>query len=330
MEWILPFQIAPLRKKIYYTDKIMFVGSCFSTEIGNQLQQLQFDVFQNPSGIVYHPLVISSILTRVVRKELFTPENMLHHNGLYHSWQHHSEFSYPDQDIVLSNINQRLLQAHDFLKSSHHLFITPATAFGYFRLENGELVANCHKFPAQSFEKRLIHSSEIAEGLSKAINEVKSLNPDIQIIFTVSPVRHIRDGIVQNNRSKAEVISAVHSLAAQWNLQYFPAYELVIDILRDYRFFKQDLAHPNDMAIRFVFEKFTDFAMDAETLKIMHRVREILNSASHQPKFPGTKEHLKFVMQQIEKINQLQDDFPFLKLEKVLQYYRDYVTAQSG
>ncbi len=329
MEFFLPFAIKPLVHKITYKYKLLMMGSCFSTEIGARLEQLKFDILQNPTGIIYHPLVISEVLIRIVKNHLFTPEDLFEETGIYHSWHHHSSFSGTNKDAVLENMNREIQKAHTFLKEAQFLFITPATSYGYFLKKNGKIVANCHKMPASIFEKKLVFAKEIKTSLSNALTEVRKFNNNIQIIFTISPVRHLRDGVVENNRSKAEVISAVHAIIDEGLGSYFPSYELVNDVLRDYRFFKEDFAHPNASAISFVLEKFIEYAIDAESIKILYRVEEIFESMHHQPKFPGTDEHIRFARQQLKKVEELKEEYPFLNLDSATGYFQQIIQHDS-
>ena len=227
------------------------------------MQNLKFDVLQNPNGILYDPVSISSALVSYIENKKFTEDDLFLLDELWHSWQHHSVFSGMNKENVLQNINHSQFEAHQFLKTSSWLIITAGTSYNYQLKKSGEPVANCHKAPQDFFEKKLLPVEDIIYNLSTAVSKVQSFNPQLKIIFTISPVRHVRDGVIENNRSKARLIEAIHSVREKTqNVFYFPAYELIIDVLRDYRFYKKDLVHPSGTATEFVFETFCNAFVD--------------------------------------------------------------------
>ena len=240
MELILPFQSPSFPFNISFKDRILLMGSCFSEEISNKLQALKFNVIQNPNGILYDPLSISDALFSYIENKPFEEKNLFQLNGLWYSWQHHSVFSGINKESVLQKINDSRLGAHVFLKNATYLFITFGTAFNYLLKNNLQNVANCHKAPGNSFIKNLLPVEEIRADLQSVITALEIFNPQLRIIFTVSPVKHIKDGIIENSRSKARLIEAAHAIAEEkQNAFYFPSYEIVTDILRDYRFLKR-------------------------------------------------------------------------------------------
>jgi hypothetical protein len=270
MEFFLPFQIQSFPFKISYRDKILLIGSCFSEEIGNKMIDLKFDVLQNPNGILYDPESIAHAIFDYIENKFFDDKNVFELNGLWHSWEHHSAFSGKNKEEVLEKINTSRSRAHDFLKEAKFVIITLGTAFHYQLKNNNENVANCHKARADFFIKKLLSIEEIKTEFVKVISALEIFNPGLKIIFTVSPVKHVRDGVVENNHSKARLIEVSHSVCEQKeNAFYFPSYELVTEVLRDYRFYKNDLVHPNEAAINFVFEKFCDSLLDDSAKKIM-------------------------------------------------------------
>src|SRR6185312_9882900 len=223
MEFFLPFNIKDYPFKISYRDKILFIGSCFSEEIGNKLKELKFDILQNPNGILYDPLSISDSLFSYIENKPFDEENLFQFNGLWHSWKHHSIFSGTDKKEVLKKINASQSWTHAFLKEANFLIITLGTAFYYQLKDDNKNVANCHKAPATLFEKKLMPTEEIISEMLSVLTAIEVFNPGLKIIFTVSPVKHVRDGVVENNRSKARLIEAAHSICEQkQNAFYFP------------------------------------------------------------------------------------------------------------
>jgi len=222
----------------------------------------------------------------------------------------------------LGHINQSQNEAGAFIKEADWLIITLGSSFQYFLKENGKHVANNHRAPAQWFEKKMLGIDEITSGFGATLNRLFALNPAIKILFTISPVRHIRDGVVDNNRSKARLIESVHELCSSFNnVFYFPAYELVIDILRDYRFYDIDFVHPNYMATSFVWEQFVNTAIRPSDHEIMKQVQEITNSRAHRPRFPDTMAHKKFMENNLDKINAIMAKYPFLDLSEEAHYF---------
>lgn len=327
MEFFLPFQIQSYPFKISYSDKILFIGSCFSEEIGNKLKELKFNVLQNPNGILYDPLSIAESLFSYIKNKPFTEKNLFELNGLWHSWKYHSEFSGINKNEVLEKINQSTLNAHTFLKETKFLIITLGTAFNYQLKTNNEKVANCHKAPADYFEKKIISTDEIISEMLTALAAIEIFNPGLKIIFNISPVKHVKDGVVENNRSKARLIDAVQCIVEQkQNSFYFSSYELVTDILRDYRFYKSDLVHPNEIAINFVFEKFCNSFLNDEEKKIIEKIKGILNAVNHKPFSKESEAHQIFITGELKKIQEIERDHPFLDLAKEKRYFIQQAT----
>ena len=322
MELLLPFHVTPSPVKISYGDKILFVGSCFTEEIGNQMQNLKFDVLQNPNGILYDPVSIGSALASYIENKKFTEDDLFLLDELWQSWQHHSVFSGMNKENVLQNINHSQFEAHQFLKKASWLIITAGTSYNYHLTVSGEPVANCHKAPQDFFEKKLLSVDEIIYNLSTAVSKVQSFNPQLKIIFTISPVRHVRDGVMENNRSKARLIEAIHSVRENTqNVFYFPAYELIIDILRDYRFYKKDLVHPSDTAIEFVFETFCNAFIDEPGKKLLEEIKMIVAAMNHKPFQKESVAHKKFMNAQLEKIKNIKSGFPSIDFSNEEKYF---------
>jgi hypothetical protein len=254
---------------------------------------------------------------------------------VWHSWDHHSCFSNIDAEKTIAAINTSQQKAHEFLKNADWLIITLGTAFSYEltgeAIKTGTSktpatedwkVANCHRAPAQWFEKHLSSIEEINTILSKTIDKLLQFNPKLNIIFTISPVRHIRDGVVENNRSKARLIEAVHQLTDEFNnVNYFPSYELVIDVLRDYRFYAEDMVHPNYAATGFVLEKFIETHISNETQKILPEIIKLNVARKHNPVHPSTDAHKNFLQTYLERTKSLKQQFPYLNFEEEIFYF---------
>ncbi len=334
----MDFMLAPpdssLRDKINFKDSLLFLGSCFTEHIGGLLRELKFNICQNPHGILFDPASVASCIVSTIQKREYVPDNLFYFNELWQSWQHHSVFSNTRQDLCLETINSFSAKAHTFLQRAEWLVITLGTAFSYRLSEDlpvefrnktegpaGE-VANCHRAPAQWFDKHLMQIDEINSVLDNCIHRLFQFNPKIRIIFTVSPVRHIRDGIVENNRSKARLIEVVHNICNKFDgIYYFPAYELVIDVLRDYRFYDIDMVHPNYLATNYVLDQFMKGYIDEESRALMDELRKIVIARKHRPSQPDTQAHRLFLKSQFEKLSALQKKYPSLDLGEELSYF---------
>jgi hypothetical protein len=299
------------------------VGSCFTEHIGNKLSELKFDVLQNPHGILFDPFSVANSLVSYVNNKQYTAADLVYLNELWQSWEHHSIFSNTNKDVCLQHINAAQQKAHAFLQQANWLIITLGSSFSYRLTATGVPVANCHRAPAQTFRKHLMTIDETNAVLDNCIHQLFHFNPNLKIIFTVSPVRHIRDGVTENNRSKARLIEVVHHLVNKFDrLFYFPAYELVIDVLRDYRFYDIDMVHPNYPATTFVLEKFTQHCIDTASQEIMEEVKKLVTARKHKPFQPATTAHQQFLQSHLEKTTALQQKYPFLSLEEELDYFR--------
>lgn len=323
MDFMLDIQLPKANQLIQYQDKILSVGSCFTEHIGNALMDLKFDVLQNPNGILFDPASVCSSLISYIQNKKYTEADLFYLNEVWQSWQHHSRFSNTDRDKVLQQINDAQSSAHEFLKEADWLILTLGSSFSY-RLVKEDLlqVANCHRAPAQEFQKYLMPITETVERLDNAIHQLFYFNKKIKIIFTISPVRHIRDGVVENNRSKARLIEAVHHLVNKFDrLYYFPSYEIVIDVLRDYRFYDIDMVHPNYLATDFVLKKFLETYMSDETNELMQEIKKLVISRKHKPTHPATGAHQKFLKANLEKAKNLQQQHSYLNFEREISYF---------
>ena len=324
MEFQLPIQIDPLPIPFSYKDRILLIGSCFTEHIGNRLTEFKFETLQNPNGILFDPYSVSGSLVSYIRNKEYTANDLVYLNELWQSWQHHSSFSDIDREKALDNINSSIREAHEFLKNAKWLVITFGTSFSYQLVENELPVANCHRAPSALFRKHLMSIEEIKSVLDNCFHQLFHFNPNLQILLTVSPVRHVRDGVVDNNRSKARLIETVHHFVSKFNrLYYFPAYELVTDVLRDYRFYDADMVHPNYQATSFVLEQFGKYCIDEGSQKIMEEVQKTITAYKHRPFQPETSAHKQFLQNNLHKTLDLQKRFPFLKFEKEIAYFSD-------
>ena len=322
MNLLAPIQIKPLPTPIIHGQKIMMVGSCFTEHIGQELSDLKFDIFQNPNGILFEPASICRSLTSYLERKHYTEADLTHYNELWQSWDHHSRFSEPLVYNALNLINKSQSNAYEFILEADWLLITLGSSYVYRIKEQDRFVANCHKAPAQWFDKYLISIEEQVSWLDNIIHRLFHANSKLKILFTISPVRHLRDGVIDNNRSKARLIETVHHLVNKFDrLFYFPAYELVVDVLRDYRFYDIDLAHPNYAATRFVMDHFAEFAFDETTKQLNQQIREIVTASRHKPIHPGSAQHKQFLEKYYHKTLALSRENPGLDFKKELEYF---------
>lgn len=306
-----------------YPDKILLTGSCFTEHISERLQQHKFNVLSNPNGILFNPLSVADSLEGYIEGRRYEAKNLFYLNELWNSWDHHTRFSDIDKDTALDGINASQDLASIFVREADHLIITLGSAFQYYHITGGHPVANNHRAPSQWFEKRLLTTEVIVGALRNVLDKLFTVNLSIQVIFTISPVRHIRDGVVENNRSKARLIEAVHTLCEEYErIAYFPAYELLIDILRDYRYYDIDYVHPNFLATGYVWERFVASCIAEDALPVMQAVNDIQTAYRHRPRFPQTNAHATFCEAYLNKCKELSLRYPFLDFTEEMRYFR--------
>jgi hypothetical protein len=341
MEFQLPITFRSLPQPIRYGEKIMLTGSCFTEHIGDALSEWKFHTLLNPNGILFDAASVASSLISYIGPRRYVAEDLVYLNELWQSWQHHSRFSGTDKGRVLAEINASQERAHTFLKEADWLIITLGSSFSYRLVDvQGEqsagagalgAVANCHRAPGKDFVKHLLTIEEIVTALDGCLHQLFYFNRGLKVMFTVSPVRHIRDGVVENNLSKARLLESVHHLVNKFDrLFYFPAYELVIDVLRDYRFYDIDMVHPNYAATQFVLEKFVEYGIDAGSRQVLEEVKKLVVARRHRPLHPETEANARFRREQYERAVDLSRRYPGLDLAAELDYFSGTVGKEEG
>lgn len=320
MQFHLDLQVEPAAHKISHQQHLLLMGSCFTEHIGHTLQLLKFKVHINPFGVVFNPESMAQSLHRILSNTPFTEDDLLFHNGAWHAIEAHGQFSLADQQEVLRILNHQLGTWHAAIQVAHWLVLTPGTAYAYTHKATGRVVANCHKIPQQAFSKALLAPEQVVKSLSSALLHLRKVNPGCRVITTVSPVKHLRDGVLENSLGKAVLIQGMHALD-QHGCNYFPAYELVTDDLRDYRFYEKDMAHPNRQAIEYVWQKFAGAYFDAGTAALNKRLEELSAAMAHRPLQPGHEAFKIFKQSQALKCKALQQEFPFLDLDREYAYF---------
>ncbi len=315
------FQAEKAATSISHKDMVMLIGSCFAENIGEKLSAYKFNTCLNPFGILFNPASIAQSLDILSNNSFVFKENDLHfYNDEWCSFFHHGKFSNTDLSQCLHTINEALFLTRKYLQQTDYLILTLGSSIIY--RYHGNVVANCHKLPQKEFEKTMLSIDEIISVLLKSIVRIREFNPKIKIIFTISPVRYIKDNMVENKLSKANLIIAVHQLLEKLdNSYYFPAYEIMMDDLRDYRFYSSDMIHPSDVAIDYIWELFSKTFFDKQTWDINEMIHEILLAKNHRLKNPFSQESKKFKTKQIEKIHQIKELYPHISIKEELNYF---------
>ncbi len=309
-------------RKISYSSKLMFIGSCFTEEIGNKLKDNLFDVDVNPFGVIYNPISVYNSLRILLEQRRFTESDLERRGSVWFSWYHHSRFSLPDKQQTLDLINSRIEQSSQFLRQSDFLFVTFGTAWVYVLNKTGQVVSNCHKLPERLFTRRLLEVDEIIKAYEELLPDLWQVNPDLKVVFTVSPVRHWKDGAVGNQVSKSTLILAIHKLLERFEqLEYFPSYEIVMDELRDYRFYADDMIHVGSQGVDYIWLRFGQVYFSADLDRTIKEVQKLVKAREHRPLNPQSDEYRQFVNSTIEKIMLLRKNQPHIRIDSLLEYF---------
>lgn len=334
MKFHYEFPIKKIPIPLTHYHKMLMVGSCFTENIGQLLKQHCFTVMDNPHGILFNPISVAEAIQDYILQPTVQASDLFQLNETWHSWKHHSRFSGITPEDALAKIAASTKAAGQFLKTADHLLITLGSAWVYQLTEQADgplasVAANNHKAPASWFNRVLLSADATRKTLQDMIDALLGFNPHLQIIFTISPVRHLREGVIDNNRSKAVLIQAVHDLVQQnAAVYYFPAYELVIDDLRDYRFYAEDLVHPNYQATQYVWEKFVEACIDASSSDLFKLIREIKLAYQHKPFNPLTNQHQAFLKKYEQETLHLLEQHPYIQLQTELAYFKTGIRNQ--
>lgn len=296
---------------ISYTDKIMTLGSCFAENIGKRLEHAYFQVNINPFGVLYNPLSVVQSLKTLLDKYTFTSEEVFEYQSLWSSFSHSSLFSGVTREACLAHINTSTARASEEIVQSRFLLITLGTAWVYEDVGSGQVVANCHKLPANRFTRRKLEVEEITEKLTDVLREVKGINPLLEVLITVSPIRHWKDGAHENNISKSTLLLAVEALRKELGfVHYFPAYEIQLDELRDYRYYASDMLHPSETAVDYIWQRFSDTYFDADTLQLKKELEQLRADFNHRPLHPDTAQYNAFLLSREKRKDVLVGKYP--------------------
>jgi hypothetical protein len=320
MKFRTKINIVPSSTPIGYNSKIVSLGSCFAENMGEKFQYFKFESATNPFGIIFNPVSIEKIINRVVNDVLFTEDDVFFHNERWHCFEVHSDLSHSNATELLANLNQIIRETKKQLQEATHVIITYGTSWVYRNIEKDTIVANCHKVPQKQFAKELLTVATIQESITNTIDLIQSINPNCHFIFTVSPVRHLKDGFVENQVSKANLITAIYDILKEpvgvppsGARGIFPSYEIMMDELRDYRFYAEDMIHPSQVAIDYVWEQFKKSTIAETDYDTMEIVESIQKSLEHRPFNPNSENHKKFESKLKDKMTKLVSQYSFMK-----------------
>lgn len=306
----------PLKRaenQIDYSSQIVLLGSCFSDNIGKKFNYFNFQSLQNPFGVLFHPKAIENLILKSVGQKTYTEKDVFFHNERWHCFDAHSDLSNASKQRLLESLNSGLKSTNKQIHESAHIIITLGTAWVYRKRETEVVVSNCHKIPQSEFKKELLSAEEVFGCLKNIVDKIASINKNTQVIFTISPVRHLKDGFVENQRSKAHLITAIHEIINQGNALYFPSYEIMMDELRDYRFYESDMVHPNQLAIDYIWEKFIEVWISEKAQAIMEKIEEVQKGLQHRPFNANSEQHRNFLKSLEAKITYLQQEHPHME-----------------
>lgn len=317
MQLITNVELPENQFEIKHSDNIMLIGSCFAENIGKKLSENKFRCDMNPFGILYNPMSIHEALARIVENRHYSDSELMESGGQWFSLMHHGVFSSPSKEECLEKINGRISQGHENLKKAGWLILTFGTARVYRWNADGRIVGNCHKLSSRLFSRELLEVDDIVSHYTSVISRIKEINNNIGILFTVSPIRHAKDGMHGNQINKSVLLLAIEKICSRTDCcHYFPSYEIMMDELRDYRFYADDMLHPSAMAVEYIWEKFTHTYFSKATLEIMKEYGEIFKGLNHKPFNPESDSYRRFLSQIVLKIDILKEKLPYLDVEK--------------
>ena len=315
--------------KIDYPSSHLLLGSCFSENIGVRLSKARFKTCLNPFGILYHPLVISRVVKRMINNETYTENDLLFRDERYISFDHHGKFNSSNKNDILAEINTGFTEGRDLLLSADYIYLTWGSAFAYTSdLINGNVVSNCHKIPTKEFIRVKSSVSDITSEYKELVENIHSQNPKAKIILSLSPVKHLRDGLIENNRSKAVLLLAAEELANRFDfVYYFPAFELVQDDLRDYRFYANDMAHPSEEAVEYIWNYFRESLWSSTANELYAKIRTLQQSFEHRPLHPSHSSYPIFLKNTLSKMQKLEEEFSFLDYSEEKRELENKITT---
>ncbi|MFQ3579158.1 MAG: GSCFA domain-containing protein [Bacteroidales bacterium] len=307
---------------IHYGTPILTVGSCFAQSIGNKLKEHKFQAMINPFGIVYNPASVRRCFEYILGERTIQIDDLFLNHGVWVSFDFHGSFSGTDKEQVFKTMQDSVSEALQFIQQTKCILLTLGTAWVYEWKHTGQIVSNCHKVKEQEFHRYSLTQSQISESLNYIIQKCRAINPTIQFVLTVSPIRHWKDGAPENSLSKAKLLLCIHEAVEQYEgVHYFPAYELLIDDLRDYRFYAPDMLHPSDTAIEYIWNKFQYSFFDDATLQLLNKVITIRKATQHKIFNPQSDSTKLFACKQLELIAEIEHIYTGIDFGQEKQYF---------
>lgn len=305
-----------LGNPISYPSKILMLGSCFVEHMGEKLEYYKFQVSQNPFGIIFHPEAICNLVERAIKEHEFSRNDLFEYEGVWSSFFGHSNLNQSNSADLLDQMNASLIHLNKQIKEATHIVFSFGTAWGYRLLANKQLVANCHKQSQSFFKKELMSIEDLQYTLKKMMQLIKTSNEHVEIIFTVSPVRHLKDGLIENSLSKSHLLSAVHAVKNDMDrVHYFPSYEILMDELRDYRFYKKDMIHPSELAVDIIWNAFKNVWLSETDYALMNTIAHVNSRLNHKALHPDSKAHMKFLKRLEEDILAIEKKYDFISFK---------------
>lgn len=317
--------------RIGYGSPVMFIGSCFAGEIARRMAAGFMQVMVNPSGVVYNPYSVATTLEDIISDRVYDAEDLWEHNGRWLSFNHYTNFSSESQEAVINAVNRSLSDARLYLSTVSVLFVTFGTSRIFRRADSGEIVSNCHKVPSTFFQRELLKVSDIVDRWSVLLDRVAKYNPSLKVIFTISPVRHWKDGPHGNQVSKSVLFLAVEELLRHPIVKgYFPSYEIVMDDLRDYRFYAGDMLHPSEQAVDYIWKRFQDTFMDADEVRVWDEIAAFTKATRHRFVNPTSKELTSFSRTMLKRIEGVEKRYPHINLSPLRYYFNNLIEERKG
>lgn len=312
--------IPEYKEKIEVASKITFIGSCFATNIGSLASENRLHTLVNPHGVLYNPISISNSIKNIIRNEKINLDTLHYNNEQWQSFQHHGKFNSVIKEEVVNKINQETEIAHKFLRKSHFLIITFGTSYVYKHKELKEIVSNCHRFPSSDFERYRLDIIDIVQEYLELLDELNFFNPKLNVIFSVSPIRHTKDTLHGNQLSKSVLLLAIeHILKGRTNVSYFPSYEIMLDDLRDYRFYDNSMIQPSDIAREYIWHKFVLTYFSENSVRYLKEINKIVSAINHKPRNKKSESYYKFLTNTERLVRKMQLEYEGANLDKDLK-----------
>jgi hypothetical protein len=312
--------------EITYKSPLMFIGSCFSDNIGSELKRFRLPVLLNPFGVQYNPVSIEQSLHLIIDNSVIDLNQLVHHKGLWHSFQLHGSFSHPEKEVLIETANEAVRKSHVFLKNASYLLVTFGTAWVFKHKQMGRVVSNCHKIHAKDFDRYRLKVTDIALSWNILLKKLRKFNPELKIIFTVSPVRHFKDGAHENQLGKSTLFLAIDEIRSGFPPEitgYFPSYEIVNDELRDYRFYAEDMIHISPSAVKYIMKKFSNVYFSKSTQMCLGEMEKLAKAVEHKVEGASRNELEVFKERMIKKVNELDKKYPFINFRNEKNYFQN-------